>query len=434
MRGTAHAVAHVAACLSLYTAACGEPDRSEVVLTFPASVVGAEGEVLRTQLARFTREHPGVRVEQPRTPDSADARHQLYVQWLNAGARDPDVLQLDVVWTPELAAAGWLLPLERFGPSLDDFFPATVGANRYAGVLYALPWFVDVGMLYYRSDLLARPPRSQAELTDQARRARQHGLDHGLVFQGARYEGLVTVFVEYLAAHGAEILDREGRPALDTEAARVALEAMRAAVGEHGVVPRAALSWHEEQTRFAFQNGRALFMRNWPYAFPLMQRPDSAVRGRFGVTAMPAAPGGRPAATLGGSQLAINARTDHPREAYALIAFLLQPAQLLERARVVGQFPSRPSLYARPELRAALPIDAAQVQNIIANAVARPATPVYAELSDILQIHVHRCLSGQQDAASALRTANQAIGALLARVSLHRRARPPTAHRQASDG
>jgi len=434
VRVMAHAVARLVTCLALCTAACSEQDHAQVVLTFPASVVGAEGKVLRTQLGRFMRRHPDIRVVQQRTPDSADERHQLYVQWLNAGARDPDVLQLDVVWTPELAAAGWLLPLERFEPALHDFFPATVGANRYGGVLYALPWFVDVGMLYYRSDLLQHLPRSQAELTEQARRAGQDGLGYGLVFQAARYEGLVTVFVEYLAAFGAQILDRDGRPALDSPAAYAALEAMRAAIGEQGIVPRAALSWHEEQTRFAFQNGDALFMRNWPYAFPLMQQADSPVRGRFAVTALPAAPGGRPAATLGGSQLAINAKSDHPREAYELIAYLLQPAQLLERARVAGQFPPRPSLYDLPELQAAVPIDAARVQSIIANAVARPATPVYAELSDILQIQVHRCLSGQQDTASALRMANQELGALLARVGLHTSAKPTSTRRKSSDG
>jgi ABC-type glycerol-3-phosphate transport system substrate-binding protein len=399
--------------------ACGEHEPSSGrVVTLPGSSVGAEAEVLRAQLARFMRAHPGIRVIQQRTPDAADQRHQLYVQWLNARASDPDILQLDVVWTPEFAAAGWLLPLDRFTPQLADFFPTAIEVSRHRGRLYALPWFVDVGMLYYRSDVLAGPPRSHADLVAQARRARELGVAHGLVWQGARYEGLVTVFVEYLTAFGGRILDGSGRAALDSQAARNALEAMRAAISEQGIVPRAALSWQEEQTRFAFQNGRALFMRNWPYAYPLMQGADSAVAGRFAVASMPAAPGGRPAATLGGSQLAINARSDEPEAAYAVVDFLLQPAQMLERARVAGQFPPRRSLYADPALSAALPIDTARVQEIIANAVARPATPVYAELSDIVQIHVHRCLSGQETSAEALRAAAREIDALLARVGL----------------
>jgi multiple sugar transport system substrate-binding protein len=396
-----------------------EPPRGRVV-TFPGSSVGAEAVVLRTQIARFMREHPDIVVVQQRTPDAADQRHQLYVQWLNARARDPDVLQLDVVWTPEFAAAGWLLPLDRFAPASDDFFHATVEASRYRGPLFALPWFADVGMLYYRTDLLATPPESQAELVAQAQRARREGMRHGLVWQGARYEGLVTVFAEYLAAYGGAILDGKGRVALRTPHARAALGAMYAAVYSDDIVPRAVLSWQEEHARFAFQNGHALFMRNWPYAYAAMQQAGSQVQGKFAVSALPPAPGGRAASTLGGSQLAINARSDQPEAAYQLIAFLTAPAQMIERARVAGQFPTRRSLYATPELEQALSIDPERVQRIIESAVVRPVTPVYAELSDILQVHLHRCLSGQESVDEALRRAADEVEALLERVGLAR--------------
>jgi multiple sugar transport system substrate-binding protein len=410
--------------LALGLFACGEARPEGIVVTFPGSAVGAEGEVLRMQLRRFMREHPRIRVVQQRTPDAADERHLLYVQWLNARASDPDVLQLDVIWTAEFAAAGWLLPLDRRDGD-DDFFPSALAANRYRGKLYALPWFIDVGMLYYRSDLLSQPPRSYGELVTLAQAAQRRGLPDGLVWQGARYEGLVTVFVEYLAAFGGEILDRDGRVALGSDHARAALR-------EQGIVPRAALSWQEEQTRFAFQNGRALFMRNWPYAYPLLQQSDSAVAGKVGITALPAGAGGRPAAALGGSQLAINARSDQPEAARAVIDFLTQPAQMLERARVAGQFPARRSLYADPALARVLPMPPERVRAIIDSAVARPSTPVYAELSDILQVHVHRCLSGQESPEAALRSAAAAITALLERTGLSEHAR--AAEHAESDG
>jgi multiple sugar transport system substrate-binding protein len=398
--------------------ACAEEPPPGRVVTFPSSRVGAEARVLREQIARFMREHPDIVVVQQRTPDAADQRHQLYVQWLNARASDPDVLQLDVVWTPEFAAAEWLLPLTRFAPDTDDFFPATLEASRYRGEQCALPWFADVGMLYYRTDVLAKPPASQGELVAAAQKAQQAGMKYGLVWQGARYEGLVTVFSEYLAAHGGAILDRHGRAALRGAAARAALESMHAALGVQAIVPRTVLSWQEEHSRFAFQNGHALFMRNWPYAYAIMQEEGSQVSGRFAVSAIPPAPGGRPASTLGGSQLAINARSDQPEAAYELIQYLTAPAQMLERARVVGQFPTRRSLYATPELADALAMDPAQVRSIIENAVVRPVTPVYAELSDILQVHLHRCLSDQESVDEALRRASDEIDALLVRVGL----------------
>src|SRR4051812_35576997 len=109
-----------AVLLAFSVAACRTPVSPGRVITLPGSAVGAEAEVLRRQLRRFMESHPDIEVVQRPTPDAADQRHQLYVQWLNAGAGDPDILQLDVVWTAEFAAAGWLLPLDRFAPDTDS--------------------------------------------------------------------------------------------------------------------------------------------------------------------------------------------------------------------------------------------------------------------------------------------------------------------------
>ena len=175
--------------MSAFTSLC-----FAITLHIAGSAVGAEGEVLTRQIARFTAAHPDVDVEIVTTPDSGDQRHQLYVQWLNAGASSPDVLQIDVVWTAELGAAGWIAPL----PAVDeDFFAPALEAARWQGRLYAVPLFVDVGMLYYRSDLVEHPPRTLVELEAQARAQVAAGkVRFGLVTQAARYEGLVTAYLE----------------------------------------------------------------------------------------------------------------------------------------------------------------------------------------------------------------------------------------------
>jgi multiple sugar transport system substrate-binding protein len=391
-------------------------------LTFSGSVVGEEAAVLRQQLARFREAHADIDLEIRPTPDAADERHQLYVQWLNGHAADPDVLQLDIVWTSEFAAAGWILPLERFHPKADQFFAAAVAADRWNGVTFALPWFVDVGMLYWRTDLLRGPPRSLEELTHAAIRARaEQRVPYGLVWTGARYEGLVTVFLEYLGAFGGEILDGTGRIAVDSESSVKALTEMRDAIYVERIVPSAALTWQEEQVRFAFQNGESLFMRNWPYAYASLEdATESRVAGKFGVAPMPAGPGGRPTATLGGSQLAINAFSDQPDAAYALIEYLLEPDQMIERASKVGELPSRPSLYETTALAGALKIPPGDARRIIEQAVARPATPVYAQLSEVLQVSLHRALTRQQEPRAALAEAARSMRAVLAQAGIGR--------------
>jgi multiple sugar transport system substrate-binding protein len=419
-------VCAVAVLVGIWSTGCGEQVNA-TRLTFSGSALGPEAAVVQRQLVRFGEGHPGVEVELRVTPDAADQRHQLYVQWLNARAPDPDILQLDVIWTAEFAGAGWILPLDTFAPDVDDFVPAAAAASRWRGVLYAVPWFVDLGLLYWRTDLLAAPPQSLSELRDAARRLQDAGKARfGLVWQGARYEGLITVFLEHLGAFGGGILDDKGGVIVDQPAAIRALTFMCEAVGPDGFVPSSALTWQEEQTRFAFQNGDAVFMRNWPYAWALLQDDSqSRVADRFAVAPFPADNDGRPTAALGGAQLAINARSANPELAWALVRFLTAPEQMLERARLANQLPARRSLYDTGALAQALPIPIEQVNRLLEAAVPRPVTPVYSELSEILQVRLHRALSGQQGPEDALRDAGREIRTLLTRAGLASEAQTP---------
>ena len=169
----------------------------------------------------------------------------------------------------------------------------------WAGDLYALPWYADVGLLYRRTDLVPREPASLEELATFAQRGIAGGaVPFGIAWMGARYEGLITVFVEYLGGFGGEIMDDSMNIRVDAPEAVRALTFMRDQITRK-IAPNDVLTWHEEETRFAFQNGRAVFMRNWPYAYSSMaDSTQSRVAGKYAVSPMPAAPGGHPTAAL----------------------------------------------------------------------------------------------------------------------------------------
>ena len=204
-----------------------------------------------------------------------------------------------------------------------DFSPATVAANRWNGALYALPWFVDVGMLYWRTDLVPAAPRDLDELVARpATPARASDACRSASSGRARAtKGLVTVFLEHLGAFGGAILDEDGRVRRGRGRRREALTFMRDAIQRRAIVPAAVLTWQEEQARFAFQNGQAVFMRNWPYAYALLAATSAIGRRgtRSRVAPMPARAGrhaDRRARRI--AQLAINAYSDQPADAYAL--------------------------------------------------------------------------------------------------------------------
>jgi multiple sugar transport system substrate-binding protein len=282
-----------------------------------------------------------------------------------------------------------------------------------------------VGLLYRRTDLVPREPTTLAELVSfsKAAMAKRGGPKFGIVWQGARYEGLITGFVEYLGAFGGQILDARGQVVVNQPDAVRALQFMRDELYESKIAPLDVLTWHEEEARYAFQNGSAVFMRNWPYPVAAMSDPkQSRIAGKFAVSPMPGAGDGKghSTAALGGSQLAINAFSDAPEAAYRLIEYLTAPEQMLQRARIVGQYPTRQALYSDPRLRGALALPLDDARRAIESAVPRPVTPIYNELSEILQIELHRTLVRQAEPQEALNAAAKQIEALIERTGMRK--------------
>src|SRR5262245_3969563 len=161
-------------------AACAErPDaRAPITLVFKHARILGSGNPIPGLIAEFEARHPGVRVKAEALPWNTDEQRQFFVINLEGGNPGFDVMMLDVIWVPEFARAGWLLDLTpKVDPSeLRAFFPSAVEAATQDGRVWALPWNMNVGLLYYRSDLLAkhglRPPATWEELVVQAERIR----------------------------------------------------------------------------------------------------------------------------------------------------------------------------------------------------------------------------------------------------------------------
>lgn len=408
------------AALCLTLAACGqaEPPGDTVTLVLAGGSSGAEVEAVQAELERFMAANPGVRVRYLSTPSSATERHTLYVTWLSAATPTPDILNLDVIWPAEFAAVGWILPVSEIAgpePDLASMAPGMVAASRYRGRLVALPWYLDAGLLYYRTDVLERlgeePPRSTADLVRIARAGMRAGIRYGFLWQGSKYEGLAVNFFETVWGHGGRILGEDGSVQVDTAANRRALQFLRDLIVRERVSPRAVLTFTEEPTRHAFQQGDAVFMRNWPYAYRLMKAPGSPTAGKFEVMPLVGADGPG-AAALGGGVLAINRHTRHPKEAWRMIEFLLGREALKRFSLKTGYAPADLSLYDDPEFRAASPM-LARMKEAFLRARPRPVSPAYSALSDIIQVHVSRALTGQEAVPRALAAAQREIETLL---------------------
>ncbi len=410
----------VAAALLASLGATGCDDRpADLVL----AVGGAPAELAVWQeMATAYGESTGVVIELLRQPaDTAQQRQGLIVA-LSAGRRDPDVFLMDVAWIGLFAAADWLAPLPEAAADTAAFFPGILDAvDRHQGDLVALPVYLDVGLLYWRQDLLAAhdlagPPETLDQLVTmaqavQAAERRDDPRFFGHLWQGAPYEGLVVNFLEFAGRDGG-LRETDQGWQVDTPANRDALELMHDLIHVHRISPPAtSTEMREEEVRARFQRGDALFERNWPYAWSLHQRPESPVRGDVGVGPLPGPRPGAGAGTLGGWHVGVSRFSDAREEAVRLVRWLTSRTTQKTMVRRLGWNPGRRDLYADADLVRELP-HLPRLAAAFRTARPRPTVPWYPQMSRVLQRHLSAAISGRAAPADALAAAEREIAAL----------------------
>src|SRR5581483_7543175 len=294
-----------------------------------------------------------------------------------------------------------------------------VDAATHAGRLYAVPWFLDAGVLYYRRDLLdayhLTPPRTWGELYTAAQVV-MHGEAGprltGFVWQGKQYEGLVCVALEFIRAYGGEVFSRGGELQLARPPSITGLHDLRRLITDH-ISPPVVTTADEETARHIFGRGEAVFMRNWPYAWRLLNAEGSLVRGRVGVTTIPGSDthGGVP--TLGGWHLGVNRFSPQPDLAWQLVAFLTSAESQHQLAVTSGLQPTRLSVYADPQVQQADP-SLPLFFPLLQRARPRPVTPFYLMASTVLQSELSAIINGLKSAEAAMDDAERQLGRILA--------------------
>ncbi|MEV7439936.1 ABC transporter substrate-binding protein [Streptomyces sp. NPDC091204] len=358
--------------------------------------------------------HPGERVTLVELPDSADETRAQMISELRSGNNRFDVLNIDVAWTSEFAAAGWISPLQRDRFPLDAFLRPVVDTATFDGRLYAVPYVTNAGLLYYRKDILdeegEKPPRTWAELARQARTiAPRHGLD-GYAGQFLPYEGLTVNVTEAVHSAGGSILRDDGaRVTVDSDAARAGLGFLADGVRD-GWISSDALGYKEEESRRAFQDGRLLFLRNWPYLYADASAEGSKVAGRFGAVPLPGRDGPG-TSVLGGSNLAVSSRSRHPASAADLISYLTSE-RVQRQVLTEGSLPPvRAALYEDPELIRAYPYLPTLRQSVL-SAAPRPKSPRYDQVSLAVQAVAQDLMALRQTPEQAVARLARELGTL----------------------
>jgi multiple sugar transport system substrate-binding protein len=379
---------------------------SQVVLRIigPEDVAGAWAEII----GRFQERHSGIQIDYFSGPWSTDERENMYIRSFLAG--DPfELVYMDVTWTANFAAKGWILPLDNWftAPKQEEFLPGDIKASHYRGHIYRMPVRSDVGMLFYRRDLISKPPETWEEFEQLCKVRSGPQERYCLVFQGMQYEGLVCNFMEYLWGAGGAVLDTQGNVRLESPAAISALTFMKKIIHE-GWAPRGVLTFQEQQSLEFFARGKALLMRNWPYAWNLLHH--SPLKGKVGIAPFIHRAGLEPAGTLGGWGLGI-ARGTKPEPAWKFIEFAASPESQKILHFKMGAVPSRRSLFQDEEILKESP-HYPELYRLLLRARPRPVRPDYARISSTIQKHASAVLVGIEQPREAALMMDRSIESL----------------------
>ncbi|MUL37718.1 ABC transporter substrate-binding protein [Gloeocapsopsis dulcis] len=369
----------------------------------------------------FEAKNPDIRINIIEGPNATNLLEDLYTSAFILGDSPYDLINMDVIWTPKFAAAGWLVDLtDRMSPEeLAAFSSADIEGSRYEGRLYRIPMRSDVGMLYYRTDLLEQaglePPETFADLIQVSQTLQQKDLvNWGYVWQGRQYEGLVAMFIEVLEGFGGFWVNPENlEVGLDRPETVQAIAFLKDTIRQ-GISPPGVTTYQEEETRRFFQSGQVAFLRNWPYVWPLAQEEGSPLQGRIAIKPMVGSAGRTGGASLGGWGLGISTSTRHPEEAWRAIQYFTSEEAQKNFVLNAGFVPSRRALFTDPEIVAEYP-HYPQLLEVVQQAVLRPPIAQYAQTSDILQRYLSAALTNRMSAEQAMQAAANETRRLLNR-------------------
>src|ERR1700686_1815691 len=383
------------------------------------------------ELQQFTRE-TGIQVSLLPSPESARQKLVLWRELLATGSSGPDIYGIDVIW-PGMLSEYFVDLKPYFANELSLQFPAIAASYVVNKKLVAMPYRSDIGLLFYRTDLLRQygyrePPKTWDELETMAtriqagERAKGKKQFWGFVWQGAADEGLTCDVLEWQAAEGGgRIIEEDHTISVNNPQAIRAWQ--RAAHWVGSISPPGVVGYREWDSLNVWLAGDAAFMRNWPSAYADSQAAGSPIRNKFDTALLPGGKAGR-VGTLGGWGMAVSRFSAHPREALELVRYLTRRDVQVKRSRVLSQPPILPELYNLPEVIEPNPRFGLLSQAFRTGIVTRPSNVAgkkYQEVTDAYIQAVHSVLTGEKSATEAA----AALETELVRITGFKKGPPP---------
>jgi multiple sugar transport system substrate-binding protein len=320
-----------------------------------------------------------------------------------------DLLGMDVTWTAEFAEAGWIRPLnpQQAAAATKDILQPPIDTATWKNVLYGIPKHTNVQLLWYRKSLVPNPPKTFDEMMQMSQALKDQGKTYQIGLTAAQYEGYVVNINNLVTAAGGTIVNQDSTaPTIDDKTVQALTLLKKLATSG---LTSSSLSNAQEPEVFAdLQDDRSAFSLNWPYVLSSMRTANPDLVPDLGYAPYPSInPGEPPKVTLGGMNYALSTYSRHPDEAFDAAMCLRSPEHQLKHALDAGNPPTNRTVYDIPEMQQAYPMYQAMLTEL-ENAVPRPISPVYQNISTVLSTTLSPPAAiDPQASADELRTAIQ---------------------------
>ena len=217
--------------------------------------------------------------------------------------------------------------------------------------------------------------------------------------------------MEFIASEGGKVVDDDGNIIINNDGVVKGLETM-SKIALAPSSPDNLTTLKESECIDLFSAGDVLFMRGWPSAYANVTNPEtSKVVDNVGVAALPAGSEGS-FGCIGGWGVMINKNTEHVEEAWEFVKFKAGVEGQKINAITGAQPPLNQDLYQDEEIVEERPFFELLVK-AVDSGVPRPVSPVWTELSEIMQIEISKVVSGTEDAKKAVETMDTEMKAIV---------------------
>jgi multiple sugar transport system substrate-binding protein len=375
-------------------------------------------------IQKFNEKYKGwievIPVNLPFDKFSTNERKELLARSLRSKSDRLDLYSVDQIWVPRFAK--WSEPLdEYFSPAeRAKILSYAFSSCTYDSMLVSVPLYIDIGMMYYRRDIIQRLPDADKievklkrsiswdELLQLRDRLQYRGKPF-YVFQGNDYEGLVCNYFELLAGKDRQFF-AQNTIDLNSQTARSALQQLVDFVNKDNISPASVVEFDENSSYRYMLDHDAVFVRGWPNFIENFRKlyPDTVKINDLGRAALPHCPGQHPTSVFGGWNIMLSKYSTKKKEALEFMKFL-QTKEIQELLFEVGGFiPVNNAVYADSQYMSQRP-ELAYYRQLLDHGFHRPSLKEYTKISDIISHYVHRAISKELSVDEALSKASQMI-------------------------